>query len=344
MSNTTGKSNSTDKSNSTGKSNSKLAYWANLINLSVNSNFTLNDFLNTYHLSIQMLLCMPNADIACALIKCKDFDVTILNDIQLIQFRWEMLKLTLHYQPNQIEYIKPANYSNQTDGFDTFLRERMNQLFEGITDYCNLEEMFDNSTKYDLCIMYKMIVDYCYNSYIFISTEAMQFLLKSTINHFRHLEKEQIAIIVKYSFKTDLMCEYVILELIEWEYVELLKYAVKLYQKSTIRLPTRFYNNTPTKNKLLYYVHQKIPIINTNKLVYQGDFQKTINTDALVCAVLWMDEKQRFTNIKDTTLLHLKPLLIYIGEFIHEDYKRINSGIMFGLSDGESDGESDSEY
>lgn len=283
-----------------------LAYWANLINVEYDKdrNFSLTDFLTKHHLFLDMLLVVPHTDISSALVRCKDIDVSKLkfNNKILRECRWQILCTNLrNHQEN-----------------DPRVHKRIMDLFAddiNCMTLLNANIGFTLDENYPVVSLFGDIIEYCDNNGTSIPVDVMKIVLNTMVRHFKTLDTRLIGRLIRYLFKHRLLEDNVFTELIDMKHTKLLIYAIKLYQSKSITFNNLVYFDREY-GPAVWLLHQHIYITNPNKIIHYSNLNYAINTSAYMHLLLWLDDKQRFTNKKDLTLLHKHPMLVLIKEFL----------------------------
>ena len=275
-----------------------LDYWAARIEEALKDpDFTLTKFLFDNHLVIEMLLFSPNSNINLALIKCKDFDTKHIRGNTL--FYWSALKFILQH-PNKtpkqiIQYINNDPYY-----FEAYIRQ------------LNIHRMTE---------IYDLLINYCKRGKMIFGPKIIEIILKMAFNEFKRFNEDQVRVLVKYSLKYKILTKKLFTRLIEYGNAKLLIYAINRYSAPTIELIRyELCVNDIKCIKLIYILNQRIKIKNLEQCCesFAHTYKKIANEDAFVHMLLWLDEKQRFSSVKDTILLDFNRMASYTRDFLYD--------------------------
>lgn len=243
-------------------------------------NFRLSNFLEKHDISIGALIDDDDTIFQCNYIDIQQLQ--LYNKYKLCR-RWILLSLQgkslMHHY-----YLLTGNY---------------------------VSDMFDEITIDEYVCAY---TNYCYKNYTNIPYEIFQNISYFFLQKMNLYTEKALSIIIRYHFK-HMINEYIIFKyLINSNNMSLFLYAIKLYQRS---YGITYYVDPIDNLKMLWLLQQNIYQLKWYNNDINSEYQKVIKNDTKTHMMLWLDPKQRMVKTpKDITLLHTKPLLTHICEFL----------------------------
>lgn len=278
--------------------NNFASIWENILaNEIEDPNFTLKKFVKKHNIDTHALLCLASQKIDEILLLRRDFNI---NEHKVHISRFNYVLLSLMYK-------------------DVYAYNAI--IFRQLQITVALSTLIPHNTKYlseDEKMLFNNFINYCKNGHIYVPSHITETVSQYFMGR---MSMDELASIVDYHFKYNINKNDVISHCIRQEYVSLFIHLIKSYRLGDVRLNFQPKKLLSKKQRNMFALLDKnANVLNleeamgVNYPVYQPLREKY----CFAYILMWLDDKQRFTKPKDTTLLHSKPLVTHIHEFAIE--------------------------